>query len=360
MRSAPKRASQPSTCSGSRTASEPTTTRSAPASRWLRHRARVRTPPPVCTRSDGGRRDRRQQRAAACSRRRAPRRGRPGAASRAPALRIALRERQRRRRRSASPARSRPGAGARRGRRARRSPGYKVQALMPAAPRRKFSQQARADRGGALRVELRAAATAARAPPRRTRSPCVAGRHACRRSPARRSCARSRPARRRRRRRAADRRARCCRRFQPMCGTRAAAAAGMRAHAAGQQAQAFDLALLRALEQQLHAQADAQQRLRQFAAATSTRPSSRSRAIAGAGRADAGQDHPLGLRRWSSASRAERARRRRAAPARSAPSRCWRRRHRSAPRSRITARPWCSAARCLRGGSPGAARARPP
>ena len=80
-----------------------------------------------------------------------------------------------------------------------------------------------------------------------------------------------------------------------------------------------------------------------------------------AGRADAGQDHALARRAMVSASARERGAAHPAAPARSAPSRCWRRRHRSSDRrAAITACPWCSAARCLRAGSPGAARARPP
>ena len=97
-----------------------------------------------------------------------------------------------------------------------------------------------------------------------------------------------------------------------------------------------------------------------------SRPFSRSRAIAVRRRADAGQDHVRGRADRVAQSRGHRrvhaqARRRRA---RTEP--IWRRPNRAAPRAAsprpgraasITARPWCSAARCPRAGSPAAARA---
>ena len=196
------------------------------------------------------------------------------------------------------------------------------------ASAQEIAQQARADRGRALGMKLHAAEIA----------PLHAGAE-------RRAVAAARDGRRARRQRVAvhevgvvarrrgpragRRRARISSVFQPMCGTGRPGASAKRAARPGNDAEAARVAFVGGLEQQLHAEADAEHRLAAARGISSVEPAARAAAP--------WRRRPrprragctwLARARCAPASADTCGRARRAAQARTAARRCWRRRWR--------------------------------
>ncbi len=185
-------------------------------------------------------------------------------------------------------------------------------------------------------MELHAVEIAARDRPRRTRrrDRCWP---ACSRPPARRSCARNRPASSSPSRPASGCRAATSSGSSP-CAARACRALRRSGAPAGNQAEAFGVALLRMLEQQLHAEADAEHRLASARAARRPDPARAAAPCRGRPRRRRAGS-PCRRARIVAASRGQRGVHAQPLQAHSAPSRYWCRRHRRDDRRVIHSTP---------------------